>query len=167
MPRSASASRSRSGAGETRSEQHRAHNLLHALSWRVEKLFRQSGNFPCYLWLMEDAGATRTWLKTEWIDAYPGENGDAEALAALRTELRADFSRDGIVRYAVAFPATATVVLRESILHLNGEVVRQQVVCIEAHDGDVHLRAQCEVHDGSLSALAAIEVAPGCFALLC
>lgn len=92
--------------------------------------------------------------------------GDNEALAALRVELRADFLRDGVVRYAVAFPACATQVLRESILHLAGEVVRQQVVCIEAHDGDVNLRAQREVHDGRLSALATVEEATGCFAVL-
>ena len=67
----------------------------------------------------------------------------------------------------VAFPARATTVLRQSILHLTGEVVRQQVVCIEAHAGDVHLRAQREVQYGCLGALAAVEEAPGCFSTLC
>jgi hypothetical protein len=87
-------------------------------------------------------------------------------LAALRAEQRDDFMRDGVVRFAVAFPAYATTVLRQSIFHLDGEKLRQQVICIEAHDGEIHLRAQREVHDGRLAALAAIEEAPGCFAVL-
>ena len=36
-----------------------------------------------------------------------------------------------------------------------------------AHAGDVHLRAQCEVHGSCLAALAAVEEATGCFAVLC
>ena len=50
-------------------------------------------------------------------------------LAALR--LREDFARDGIAQYGVAFPASATTVLRRSILHLDGEQVRHSVVCLE------------------------------------
>jgi hypothetical protein len=121
------------------SEQYRARDLIHALSWRVEKMFRQSGSLALYLWLLEDASNTRSWLKTEWIEPCPGATDDTEALTALRAEMRADFIRDRVVSYAVAFPARATVVLRQSILHLAGEVVRQQVICLEAHDDDVHL----------------------------
>jgi hypothetical protein len=55
--------------------------------------------------------------------------GDTEVLAALR--LREDFARDGIAQYGVAFPASATTVLRRSILHLDGEQVRHSVVCLE------------------------------------
>jgi hypothetical protein len=158
-----SASQDHSGAG---SDQHRARELLHALSWRVEKMHRQRGHLRGYIWVAENEQGDRQWFETE-CEADPRKVSDAEGLAALRAELREDFARDGVVRYAVAFPARATTVIRQSILHLAGEVVRQQVVCIEAHDGDVHLRAQCEVHGDSLSALAAVEESPGCFAVLC
>jgi hypothetical protein len=117
-------------SGGAHSEQQRAaRDLLHALSWRAEKLFRQRGHLHGYVWLTEDVFGKRQWFETD-CEAYP-DIADGAALAALRTELREDFKHDGIVRYGVAFPATATTVMRQSILHLNGEQVRQQVICIE------------------------------------
>jgi hypothetical protein len=41
---------------------------------------------------------------------------DDQALAALAADLRADFAADGVVRYAVAFPASATITLWLSAL---------------------------------------------------
>ena len=91
----------------------------------------------------------------------------AEALAALRAEQRADFARDGVVSYAVAFLATETTVLRKSILHLDGERVQRSVIALEVHDGDVHLIAHRAIVAGALAALAVIERAPGCWGELC
>ena len=153
----------------TRHDRHdrsRARALLQSLSYQVEKTFRQRGRLRGYLWLTVNMQGHREWFETECL-ADPRKIDDAVALVALRAELRDDFARDLIILYGVAFPAAATVIIRQSILHLNGEEAQQEVVCLEAHDGDVHLRAQREVHNGRLTALAAIEEATGCFALLC
>ena len=92
-------------------EQHRARNLLRALSYQVEKVFRQRGCFNSYLWLAE-------WSET--AAQPPNEVDDSEVLAMLRAEQREDFREMGVVAFAVAFPAWATTVLRQSILHLAG-----------------------------------------------
>ena len=44
-------------------------------------------------------------------EAERAEISDEHALAALCAELRADFVADGVVKYAVAFPASATTLL--------------------------------------------------------
>jgi hypothetical protein len=128
-------------------------------------MFRRRGGLRGYVWLTEDVCNHRTWFET--AASPPDGIDDVTALAALRTELRQDFARDGIIRYACAFPAHATIVRRQSILHLTGEELKHPVICLEAHDAscDVHLRAQREIIDGRLGALAAIEEAQGCFAL--
>ena len=91
------------------------------------------------------------------------EISDDQALAALCAELRADFAADGVVRYAVAFPASATTLLRPSALHLEVERRAHEVVAIEAHAADAHLRAhRAIVRVGGVARLAAlgpIEVA--------
>lgn len=73
------------------------------------------------------------------------EISDDEALAALCAELRADFAADRVVRYAVAFPATATMTLWLSALHRDAERRKQEVIAIEAHDGETYLRAQRDI----------------------
>jgi hypothetical protein len=92
------------------------------------------------------------------------EVSDAQALAALCADLRADFAADGVVRYAVVFPASATITLQPSILHLDHERRKHEVVAIEAHDADVHLRAQRNIVQvggvARLAALGPIELAP-------
>jgi hypothetical protein len=70
------------------------------------------------------------------------EVSDAQALAALCAELRVDFAAGGIVRYAVAFPASATITLQPSILHRDSERRKHEVIALEAHAADAHLRAQ-------------------------
>jgi hypothetical protein len=150
---------------DTSDPQQRARDLLRALSWRVEKLFRQQGQLGAYIWLTEDMQGRRCWFET--AASPPDGIDDATALAALRAEMRADFVDDQIKCYGVAFPAYATTVMRQSILHLTGQEVKHSVVCLEVHDApaDVHLVAQRDIIDGRLGALAAIEEAQGCFAL--
>jgi hypothetical protein len=143
----------------------RAPALLHALAWRAEKLFRQRGHFRTYLWLTEDEAGHQTWFETACEAA--GELADSELLASLRSEVRADFHSDGVVRYGVAFTAQARTVVRQSILHLEAKRVQLSVVALEAHDGDLHLRAHRGIAGSRLTALTSIEAAPGCWGALC
>ena len=73
------------------------------------------------------------------------EISDQQALAALYAELRADFAADGVVRYAVAFPATATITLWPTALHCDLERRKREIVAIEAHDAETHLLAQRDI----------------------
>ena len=70
------------------------------------------------------------------------EISDQQALAALCAELRADFAADNVVRYAVAFPATATITLWATAVHVDIERRKREIVAIEAHDADARLHAQ-------------------------
>jgi hypothetical protein len=151
-----------SGGDEARS---RALDLIYALSWRVTRVYRQRGGLSSYVWLTQNGSGLRTWIETEWMETDPGSS-DSEALTILRAEMRAEFADADVVRYAVAFPARATMLLRKSILHLTAEQTRKSVVCLEAHDDGAHLRAQREVLFG-LGALSAIEETPGLFGELC
>jgi hypothetical protein len=58
---------------KTRDEQQRARDLLHALSCRAEKLFRQRGHLHG-LCLTEDACGRQIWFETE-CEADPAEIG--------------------------------------------------------------------------------------------
>ena len=73
------------------------------------------------------------------------EISDQQALAALCAELRADFAADGVVRYAVAYPATATITLWPTALHVDIEHRKHEIVAIEAHDAETHLHAQRDI----------------------
>jgi hypothetical protein len=59
------------------------------------------------LWVTEAKDGRRLMFETA-CEVERAEVSDAQALAALCAELRADFAADGVVRYAVAFPARAT-----------------------------------------------------------
>ena len=93
------------------------------------------------------------------------EISDDQALAALRAELQADFVADGVVRYAVSFPAAATTLSWPSALHLDTERREREVIAIEAHDtSGMSLRAHREIvvigGVPRLAALGPIELAP-------
>jgi hypothetical protein len=49
------------------------------------------------------------------------------------------------VRYAVAFPASATTLLWLSALHREAERREHEVIALEAHTAGVHLRAQRDI----------------------
>jgi hypothetical protein len=136
--------------------------LLQRASWQAEKLFKARGWLRTMLWVTEAKHGPRQMFETA-CEVERAEISDDQALAALCVELRADFAADGVVRYAVAFPASATTLLRPSALHLDIERRVHEVVAIEAHDADVHLRAQRAIVQvggvARLAALGPIEVA--------
>ena len=84
--------------------------LLHRCSWQAEKLFRQRGSFRSMLWLTEMSDGHRERFETD-CGASPEDASDLEVLTALVAEMRADFARDGVVRFAVAYPARAHGIL--------------------------------------------------------
>jgi hypothetical protein len=68
---------------------------------------------------------------------------DDQALAALCEELREEFAAAGVVRYAVAYPARATITLQASPLHRDRRTC--EVVTVEAHEREAHLYAHREI----------------------
>ena len=56
-----------------------------------------------------------------------------------------DFAADGVVRYAVAFPASATIALRPTAVHVDIERRKREIVAIEADDADARLHAQRDI----------------------
>ena len=94
--------------------------LLQRVSWQAEKLFKARGWLRTMVWCTETEDGRRQMFETA-CEVERAEITDAQALAVLFAELRADFAADGVVSYAVAFPASATTVLSSSILHLDHE----------------------------------------------
>jgi hypothetical protein len=102
-------------------------DLLKRASWRAEVLFKQRGSFRTIVWLTEDAGGHRAQFETAC--SAPVEVSNAAALESLAAEMAADFARDRVKAFAVAYPATA-----------HTPVGRCSSVCIEAHGSDdLHL----------------------------
>jgi hypothetical protein len=79
--------------------------LIRCCSWVAEKWFRRSGSFATMLWITENADGRREQFETEC--RAPVELSDDTLLAALVADMRADFARDGVVRFAVAYPGQA------------------------------------------------------------
>jgi hypothetical protein len=137
--------------------------LLQRASWQAEKLFKARGWLRTMVWCTKSADGRRQVFETA-CEVERTEISDAQALAALCAELRADFAADGVVRYAVAFPASATTLLRPSALHLDIERRAHEVIALEAHAADAHLRAHRAIvlvgGVARLAALGPIELAP-------
>jgi hypothetical protein len=94
-------------------------DLLKRASWHAEVLFKQRGSFRTIVWLTEDAGGHRVQFETAC--SAPVEVSNAAALQILAAEMAADFARDRVKAFAVAYPATA-----------HTPVGRCSSVCIEA-----------------------------------
>src|SRR5262249_25438457 len=127
-------------------------DLLHRCSWRAECLFKARGSFRIVLWLTLDAAGHRAQFETACTNAPP-EASDAGVLEALAAEMGEDFRRDGVVRFAVAYPGRATVLNRQF-----------RCAVIEAHSDTQHMRARREIifspaRTPMLGALSAIESA--------
>jgi hypothetical protein len=132
--------------------------LLQRASWQAEKLFKARGWLRTMVWVTEAQDGRRQMFETA-CEAERAELSDAQGLAALCADLRTDFAADGVIRYGVAFPASATTLLWPSALHLDIERRAHEVIALEAHAADAHLRA----HRASvprLAALGPIELAP-------
>jgi hypothetical protein len=102
--------------------------LLHRASWQAEKLFKARGWLLTMVWVTEAKDGRRQMFETS-CEAERAEISDAQALAALCAELRADFAAEGVVRYAVAFPASATTLLWPFALHLDVERREHDSLC--------------------------------------
>jgi hypothetical protein len=76
-------------------------SLLKSACWHTEKRFRRHGNFPSVLWLTEDATGHRQLFETGCVATEQAAT-DAQLLAALAEEMRADFAQAGVVRFCVA-----------------------------------------------------------------
>jgi hypothetical protein len=105
--------------------------LLPRASWRAEKLFKARGWLRTMVWVTEAKDGRRQMFETA-CEVERAEVSDAQALAALCADLRADFAGDGVIRYGVAFPASATTLLRPSALHRAIERRAHEVVAIDA-----------------------------------
>jgi len=115
--------------------------LLHRASWQAAKLLKARGSFRTVLWLTERADGTRAQIETD-CDAPP-EASDGEVLDVLANEMGADFAYDGVVRFAVAYAATAHTFV--TTLAREPQRRRLEVIAIEAHDFETHLRAHREI----------------------
>src|SRR5262249_17723292 len=135
--------------------------LLKRCSWRAECLLQARGHLPTRLWLAENPHGEREHPRPACSDA-PLEATDSEVLDILANEMGADFRRDGVVRFAVAYAATAHIFI--TTLARDPRRLQCDVVAIEAHDFETHLRAHREIIRSPgrvpvLGALSAIESA--------
>jgi len=118
-----------------------ARNLLRRVSWQAEKLLKQHGSFRTVIWLVEYSDGAHDWFETG-CNAPPDATDD-EALDVLRDEMRVDLGNTGAVAFACAYAADAITFL--TTLARQPTTKRCEVVAIEAHDADTHLRAWREI----------------------
>jgi len=134
-----------------------AYDLLRRLSYWTEKLFRQRGALRSYLWMTE-ADGHQTIFETGCDGDAPDTASDRDLLDALRDTLRAEFTRDGVVRYGIAFAGHQVTVFEPPTPQL-----RVPCIALEVHDAAAHLRSHREIiHVGGtprLAALAPVEAA--------
>jgi hypothetical protein len=136
-------------------------DLLRRCAWQAEKLLKQRGHFRGVLWLTERADG-KLELTEERCDDAPNAATDDEVLTMLAADVAADFAYDGVVRFAVAYAGTATTFM--TTLAREPTTKRCEVVAIEAHNADTHVRAWREIirqpgRAPMLGALSAIEPA--------
>ena len=80
------------------------------------------------VWVTEAKDGHRQMFETA-CEVERAEITDAQALAALSADLRTDFAVDGVIRYGVAFPASATTLLWPFALHLDVERREHDSLC--------------------------------------
>jgi hypothetical protein len=59
--------------------------------------------------------------------------------------MREDFAREGVVRYDVAYMATAVTATRSSILQVEAQQARHSVIALEAHGEGVDLACHRDI----------------------
>jgi hypothetical protein len=122
-------------------------DLLRSISWHAEKLFRRRGNLASVLWQTEDAAGHRQLFETG-CDAPESVASDAQVLVALAAEMRADFAKTGVTRFAVAYLAKRVTVIRPvnpAATTMQPRETRQRGVVIELHDGNAGVRLFREI----------------------
>jgi hypothetical protein len=111
--------------------------LLHRASWAAEKRIKQRGVLAAMLWITQDANGKSTIFETE-ADA-PDDISDAQLLEALTAELREDFRRDHVIRFAVAYEGLLHDVIGTGPL-LSPTMRKREVVVIEAFNAEIGAR---------------------------
>jgi hypothetical protein len=116
-------------------------SLLKSACWHTEKRFRRHGNFPSVLWLTEDATGHRQLFETGCVATEQAAT-DAQLLAALAEEMRADFAQAGVVRFCVAYLGNRVTVIRplDPNSSMQPKTTRMQGVVIELHDVSAPVR---------------------------
>ena len=79
-----------------------------------------------------------TRVKAEGAGMFPIEVSDDAAIAALSAERRADFARNGVVRYAVAFEGWAIFGATAPLAAL--PTLKRDSIVIEAAEGSTAVR---------------------------
>ena len=120
--------------------------LLRSCSWRAEKIYRARGRFDLVLWIAEHADGQREVWET-LCDNAPEAASDAEILDHLAAEMRAEFAKRGVVRFAVAYAANRVTVSRpvEQTYLLQPAEIRRAGVMLEAHGDGEHSCAFREI----------------------
>jgi hypothetical protein len=122
--------------------------LLHAASWRAEKLFRQRRGFACVLWISEsDDGKRETW-EASCTDA-PREASDSEVLQHLAEEMGVEFRARDVVRFAVGYPCSRVTEVHPLEVPppdwVQPPVVKRSGIMVEAHGGGAHIAGFREI----------------------
>jgi hypothetical protein len=121
-------------------------DLLRSISWHAEKRFRRHGTFASVLWLTEDAAGRRQLFETG-CHAPESVATDAQVVAALAAEMRADFAKTGVTRFAVAYLARRVTVIRpvDPTAAMQPKTTKRCGVVIELHDSDAGVRLFREI----------------------
>jgi hypothetical protein len=128
-------------------------DLLRRASYLAAKIFRQQRDLRTMIWVTISTDGRFAQFETSC--SAPDEIDDEAALAALRAELAADFARDGVVAYAVAYAAQVTFIGVGCAPLAQLGSVRRRAITIEAHAGAASRIAVCEIIAGTRPRLGA------------
>jgi hypothetical protein len=107
------------------------------------------------VWLTQTAdGALAEFDTPCWA---PKDIGDSVALGALQEEMAADFARDRIVAYAVAFIGWVAFTGVGSALLAQPPTVRRRVVVVEAYDDRASVVATRDIVPGEWPRLGPLQ----------
>jgi hypothetical protein len=113
-----------------------AEQLLQRCAWQADKHFRKHGDLRAQIWLTAYPSGGYEWFETDC--SAPAHIDDAAALDGLRADMAADFKRDGVVGYAVAYSARVVFVTAGSAIFAQPQIARHHAITVEAHDAAGH-----------------------------
>ena len=121
-------------------------DLLRSISWHAEKRFRRHGTFASVLWLTEDAAGRRQLFETG-CHAPQSVATDAQVVAALAAEMRADFAKSWRDPVRCCLPRAQGNRDQASRSHCRHEpkTTKRCGVVIELHDSDAGVRLFREI----------------------
>jgi hypothetical protein len=133
----------------------RAEQLLQRCAWQADRHFRLHGDLRSVLWLTSYRDGQHEF--SESMCCAPDDVDDATALDALRAEMAADFRREGVVGYAVAYSAKVTFIGVGLAILAHPPTVRRRAVTIEAHDAAESVIGICDIVAGDRPQLGALQ----------